>query len=90
MSLDHHDAAAVERFTAEVDTALGAASAGPQGWTVKLIGVWLVAAAVLTAAIRSDGVLATILYVAGLAVVVAWVAGFYLARGERERWFANG
>jgi cytochrome c biogenesis protein CcdA len=49
-----------------------------------------VAAAVLTAAIRSDGVLATILYVAGLAVVVAWVAGFYLARGERERWFANG
>jgi hypothetical protein len=89
MSLDHHDAAAVDRFTEDVDRALETGCSGPQGWTVRLIALWLVAGALFSAALRSHDALATVLYVVGLGVVAVWVGGFYLARGERERWFGG-
>jgi hypothetical protein len=88
MSLDHHDADAVQRFTEEVDEALAAAS--PDGfatWTARLVGAWLLGLALITLAVRSDGAVSTVLYLLGLAVVAFWVVGFYSARGERARWF---
>jgi hypothetical protein len=75
MTLQHDDEAAVDRFTDEVDAALRAGSAGTQDAALRLIGVWIAAGALLTLAVRTNDALSTVLYIAGIALVV-----FALAR----------
>jgi hypothetical protein len=87
MSLDHADNEAVLRFTDDVERALQDAAAGFEPWTLRLLGAWVIAGALLTGAVLADGAFSTILYVLGIAVVAVSVAGFYVARGERARWF---
>jgi hypothetical protein len=88
MSLDHADDEAVLRFTHDVDRALEEAAPGFEPWTVRLLGAWVLAGALLTGAVLADDALSTILYVLGLAAVVLSTAGFYIAR-DRARWFGG-
>ena len=88
MSLDHDDADAVLRFSDDVDAALSEAASGFEPWTLRLIGLWVVAGALITLAVRSNGALSTILYILGFAVVAVWAAGFHLAKGDRDRWYS--
>jgi hypothetical protein len=89
MSLDHDDAGAVRRFSEEVDRALAEAAAGFEPWTIRLIAAWVLAGALLTVAVLTDGAVSTILYALGILLVAGWAAGFYRARGDRARWFGS-
>ena len=86
MSLDHGDEAAVNAFTDEVDQHLGRGESGLEPWTIRLLGVWLVAGVLITLAVRSDGGLSTALYLASFVAIALWVAGFYVARDDTH-WF---
>jgi hypothetical protein len=86
MSLDHRDDAAVLAFSEEVDSRLGRGEAGVEPWTIRLISAWVLSGLLITLAVRSDGVLGTVLYVAALAIVVVWVLGFY-ARASKTHWY---
>ena len=86
MSLDHRDDAAVSAFALEVDQHLGREGSGLEPWTVRLLAAWLVGGVLMTLAVRSDGAMSTVLYLATLVVVAAWVAGFYVAR-DGSHWF---
>jgi hypothetical protein len=87
MSLDHADDRAVLEFTQDVERELERAAPGFEPWTLRLLGAWVVAGALLTGAVLADGALSTVLYVLGIAAVAISVAGFYVASGERARWF---
>ncbi len=88
MSLDHGDDAAVSAFTEEVDQRLGRGESGLEPWTVRLLGAWVLSGVLITLAVRSDGAMSTVLYLGALITVVAWVAGFYLAR-DGAHWFGR-
>jgi hypothetical protein len=88
MSLDHRDDAAVRAFTDEVDEHLGLGESGLEPWTLRLLGAWVLAGALITLAVRTDGGLSTALYLLGFVVVAAWVAGFYAARDDAH-WFGR-
>jgi len=75
MTLQHDDEEAVDRFTDAVDAALVRGSAGTQGMTLRLIGLWIVAGVFLTLAVLADDALSTILYIIGFAVLVLALAG---------------
>lgn len=88
MSLDHRDDTAVSAFTEEVDRHLGAGESGLEPWTLRLLGAWVVTGLLITLAVRSDGALSTVLYLAALLAIAVWVAGFYVAR-DRAHWFGG-
>ncbi len=88
MSLDHRDDAAVSAFALEVDQHLGREGSGLEPWTVRLLAAWLVGGVIMTLAVRSDGAISTVLYLATLVVVAAWVAGYYVAR-DGAHWFGR-
>ncbi len=88
MSLDHRDDGAVSAFALEVDQHLGREGSGLEPWTVRLVAAWLIGGVLMTLAVRSDGALSTVLYLATFVVVAAWVAGYYLARGDGH-WFGR-
>jgi hypothetical protein len=84
MTTDFRDPAALDRYAADVETALDdRAREHTMLW--PLIGVWLVDGALLTLAVRRHS---GVLFVLGLIVVVVWVAGVFLARPGRDwlRW----
>jgi hypothetical protein len=86
MTLQHDDEAAVDRFTDEVDAALRTGSVGTQDAALRLIGVWIAAGALLTLAVRTSDALSTVLYVAGIGLLVLALAQFLpsLARSPRD------
>ncbi len=86
MSLDHGDTIAVSAFTDEVDRRLGAGQSGLEPWTVRLLGVWILGGALVTLAVRTEGVLSGVLYLAAFITIAVWVAGFYVAR-DSAHWF---
>ena len=88
MTLDHGDQGAVSAFTEEVDQRLGRGESGLEPWSIRLVGAWVLSGALITLAVRSDGALSTVLYVAGIITIAAWVAGFYLAR-DGAHWFGR-
>jgi hypothetical protein len=75
MSLQHDDEAAVDRFTDDVDAALARGAEGRQDETLRLLGVWVVAGVLLTLAVLASGALSAVLYVVGIVLVVASIAG---------------
>lgn len=87
MSLDHRDDGAVLAFSEEVDSHLGRGESGLEPWTLRLLAMWAVSGLLITLAVRSDGVLSGVLYAVALVIVVVWVAGFYVARGEGAHWY---
>ncbi len=78
MSLDHRDDVAVSTFADEIDQRLGRGESGLEPWTLRLLAVWVLSGVLITAGVRSDGVISTLLYLTALLTVAVWVAGFYV------------
>lgn len=81
MSLDHHDLDATHRFVDAVDAELAEHAGRTALW--PLVGVWLLAGAILTVA---QGAEEGWLFPIGLALVVFWATGFLLARRPARWW----
>lgn len=84
--IDHQDDAAVDAFADSVAHAIEENAGGFEPWTLRLLAVWALGGVLLTLAVATDSALLGVL---GLVPLVVWVAGFYLARGERARWFGS-
>lgn len=81
MSLDHHDMEATHRFADAVDAELEEHAGRTPLW--PLLGLWIVTGIVLSIAQGAD---AGWLFPIGLALVVAWAAGFIVARRPARWW----
>ena len=81
MSLDHHDAAAIDAFAQDVDRALERNASRSGLWA--LMATWILTGGVLTLA---QGVDAGWLFPVGLAGVLVWAVGFVVARRPARWW----
>jgi hypothetical protein len=81
MSVDYTDEASIDAFAAEVQRELD--GDGERGALWALIGTWALAGVIFTLGAALD---AGVLYLAGLIVVVFWVAGVLRARGPAGWW----
>lgn len=79
--VDYQDAASIDAYAKQVEQELDANAPGVAMW--PLLGTWLLAGALLTLGVRFH---AGPLFIAGLAVVVFSVLGFFRARGRAGWW----